>query len=158
MIDLKRDKKDREHSDRIQSIVTKDGTKHEFVTPPIVSYDGYIGYEIFRSLSIPLTEVWQFYREDRKDEMQPNIVQCIITKDGTKYEFDTPPTFANGAYVGAAVKTLVSIPLSDVSEVYTTKFDLVGTAFLTLAVVALVVVVLMGTAARGYQETVLGIL
>jgi hypothetical protein len=75
-----------------------------------------------------------------KDKMYSGRIESIITKDGLKYEFDIPPVLSNGAFVGVDEKGAVSIPLSEVSEVHVTKFDIAKTGFLVLLSALLVLI------------------
>ena len=71
---------------------------------------------------------------NEKDGMYSGNIQSILTKDGTRYEFDFSPAISNNAIVGAVNNKSVSIPLSDVRVIYGTKFDAVRTVVLVLSV------------------------
>jgi hypothetical protein len=50
---------------------------------------------------------------DDKEKMYTGRIHFIITKDGTKYEFDTLPMISNDSFAEEATNKLVSIPLSE---------------------------------------------
>jgi hypothetical protein len=111
-------------TEKIQLIITKDGTKYEFDTPPAFSNGVFVGVEKKRSVSIPLSSVSKTYSDGK--------IQFVVTNDSTKYQFDTPFTISDGVIVGDLTSKPVSIPLSEVPEVYVTRFNTVGMGLLVL--------------------------
>jgi hypothetical protein len=144
MISPTGDDKEKMHTDRIQHIITKDGSKYDFDTdtPPVISNDSFVGVEKKWPVSIPLSSVSKTYSEGK--------IQFVVTNDSTKYQFDNPFTISNDVIVGDVTNKPVSIPLSEVVEVRVTKFNVVGTVVL-VGVTVLVVggLILVGSAASG---------
>ena len=81
---------------------------------------------------------------EEKEKMYSGEIQVVITKQGTKYWFEKPPTIVNDAIVGEAkiyrssgpVTEKVSIALSDVEQVKVEEFN-AGQTYLLLGVVGL---------------------
>jgi hypothetical protein len=137
MIDPTGDEKDKMYSDRIQFIITKDGTKYDFDTPPIFSNNTIVGKAV-KSVSIPLSDVSKVNGGDGRDRVSSDRIRFVVTNDGMEYAFDTPPAISNNSIVGKATQS-VSIPMSEVSRICVTKSNPVGTVFLVLGAAALVV-------------------
>jgi hypothetical protein len=135
LIDPKGDDKEQMNSHNIEYVITKDGIKHEFETPPAIVNNAIVPTV---SVSIPYTNVARFYSGDGKDRVSLEKVRFIVTQDSTKYEFDTPPTMSHQFIVGLALIKSASIPLSDVSEVCTTEFDRLSTVMLVIVGAGLV--------------------
>lgn len=95
-----------------------------------------------QSVSIPLSDVAQFNAGDGKGKIYMDRIQFIITKDSTKYEFDTPPKVSDDHIVGLALNKSTSIPLSDVSQVCVTKFKAAETVLLSVAVAGLLYLII----------------
>jgi hypothetical protein len=104
-------------SNRILFVVTKDSVKYIFDKKPIVVNDTIVGE--FRS--IPISNVSYASIAD-KERTLPARIDYVVTKDGTRYDFDCPPKIINGQMVGdialsagdAPWSKSVVIPLSDV--------------------------------------------
>jgi hypothetical protein len=139
LIDPKGEEKERIYSDKIEYVITKDGTKREFVTPPAIMSNALVPKQ---SVSIPLSDVAQFNAGDGKGKIYMDRIQFIITKDSTKYEFDTPPKVSDDHIVGLALNKSTSIPLSDVSQVCVTKFKAAETVLLSVAVAGLLYLII----------------
>jgi hypothetical protein len=137
------DERDKMYSDNIEYVILKDGTKHEFYTPPSITNDVIVG-KTKHSVSIPLSDVATFYTGDEREQMYINKIRFITTKDSTKYEFATPPTMSSdNIIVGVALKE-TSLALSDVSQVYLTKFSYIKTGELLLLIALLCVSIYNG--------------
>jgi hypothetical protein len=129
-------------------VVTRDSTKYIFDEPPAVASDTIVGVatpQLSRRLevSIPLTEAVQI------GESQHGNIKYVITKDGTKYEFDIerPPAIVNKSIVGttkpiASGPMKVTMPLSDVREVCISEFSPEGT-WIPIGFVAAIILVLV---------------
>jgi hypothetical protein len=128
------DEKDEIYSGRIEYVVMKDRTKYECDTPPIAS-DSAIVYN--PSVSIPLSDVVQYSSGGKKGSLYMDSLKSVVTKDGTKFEFATPPKISHETLVGVAVNKYVSIPLSDVAMVHVSRFSYVKTALLVVAFLGL---------------------
>ena len=79
-----------------------------------------------------------------KEKIYSDRVSCVITKDGTEYEFEKAPTIVNDTIVGEVkipmepgfTRKEVSIPLSNVAEVYVKEPNPVATIFLVPGIIA----------------------
>jgi len=91
---------------------------------------------------------------DEKDRIYTDNIKMVISKDGTKYEFDPPATVGSNAIVGTAkirvsegyITKQVSIPMSDVEKVQVSQFSPTNTILLALGLGAIVALVFAATA------------
>jgi hypothetical protein len=90
------------------------------------------------------------------DELYNGEIEIVVTKDGTKYEFeDSQRVTINGGVIrGLSGGKPVSIPLTDVSKVYVRQSDTVLTV---LAVVGGTLVVVLIIGAITFHETMHGL-
>jgi hypothetical protein len=110
--------KDRMLSHRILYVATKDNMKYVFENAPSIVNDTLVNE--FRS--IPLSQI-AFASIEGKDKTLPARISFVVTKDGTRYDFDTPPTTINGHIVGDLANTSgdttwsrsVAIPFAEVA-------------------------------------------
>ncbi len=142
--------KEKMYSEKVEYIITKDGTKYEFDIPPVITNGAFVGVEKKWSASIPLSSVSKTYTDGKS--------QFVVINDSTKYQFDTPFTIFNDVIVGDVTNKPVSIPLSEILEVRTSNFNTVGTVILVAAVTAFVVALIwVGTAMNGMGDALKGI-
>lgn len=83
------------------------------------------------------------------NEIYTDNIEYVITNDGTKYVFEFPATVVKNSIVGTSGNKQVSIPLADVSKVYVTKSNPVGTSFLVLGIVAVAAIVYVSVSYGG---------
>jgi hypothetical protein len=110
--------KDRMLSHRILYVVTKDSIKYVFDNAPWIINDTIVNE--FRS--IPLSQI-AYASIEGKDKTLPARISFVVTKDGTRYDFDKPPSTINGHFVGELANTSgdttrsrsVAIPLAEVA-------------------------------------------
>ena len=148
MIDFAGGEKEKIYSNDITSVLTKDGKKYEFETPPVVSNDTIVGVAKVSG-----------YTQVKKDETsipQSDVayvgisnsgsIAFVVTKAGAKYTYEEPPTVVEAKFVGKAKFTgvtpmraeQVSIPLSDVEEISVSELNSGGTAVAILLGVVIV--------------------
>ena len=131
------DEKQKIYTHEIAYIITKDGTKHEFATKPTITKDAIVG-TTKESVSIPLVNVVEFNTGVETRTTYQDKVYFIVTKDSTKYMFQTPPTMTpDDVIVGVGFRS-VSIPLSDVSQVYVKEFSLGATMWFVLGTIPVI--------------------
>jgi len=90
-----------------------------------------------------------------KEKIYSERIGCVITKDGTEYEFEIAPTIVNDTIVGEVkipmepgfTRKQVSISLSNVAEVYVKEPNPVATIFLVPGIIAGVYLFLVAVAA-----------
>lgn len=130
IIDPTGDEKDEIYSQKIEYVVTKDGTKYQFRRPPTIVKDAIVGEVDMgvgdalaaRQVSIPTFDVAQTGKSHSGD------ITYVVTKAGAKYVFEEPPAVVENSVVGKAKlterakvskvhKEEVSIPLSEVAEI-----------------------------------------
>jgi hypothetical protein len=105
-------------SNRILYVVTNDGVKYTFDKAPCVVNDTICGE--FRS--IPISNVSYASIAD-KDRTLPARIDYVVTKDGTRYDFESPPTLVKDNIVGelehapadSTRSWSIAIPLSEVA-------------------------------------------
>jgi len=76
-------------------------------------------------------------------------INYVITTDGSKYVFDSPPSVIGKAIVGMSKNTAVSIPLSEVSRVHVTKYEPVTTTIVVVGIVAALAAAIIVVVAGG---------
>jgi uncharacterized membrane protein YuzA (DUF378 family) len=73
---------------------------------------------------------------DEKEKVYTDEIEVVITKDGTKYEFDIPAGVASNAIVGPVNHNRVSVPLSEVEKVQVSSFSYTKTVLLVVGIAA----------------------
>ena len=111
--------------DRIDYVILRDGTKHIFDSRPAISDFAVVYYP---SISIPVIDVVQFSSGDANGRVYMDRLQYVVTKDGTKYEFATPPTISPDLILGVPVNKSISLPRSDLAFVSGKDFSYTKTA------------------------------
>ncbi len=91
---------------------------------------------------------------EEKDKIYSDQIQFVVTNDGTKYEFDTPPTITKNAIVGMVKAKEVSIPLSEVSEVEVRSPNTTGTVLAVIGIGAMVALVITAVAIHDAVDTI----
>jgi hypothetical protein len=86
-----------------------------------------------------------------RDKMHTGKIEYLITKDSTKFEFDRSPTVTKDAIVGQVKGEQVSIPLSDVANVYVSEFGYWKAVQTTVGVAVIGVFVATGIALIAYS-------
>lgn len=86
-------------------------------------------------------------KRDEKDRLSSYRIKYVVTKDSRKYEFEKPPAVVKDSIVGKVKIPLsrgylteqVTIPISDVTEVYAEELNRLGTVYLVLGIAGAVV-------------------
>ncbi len=129
-------------SDKIEQVAAKDGTRYQFVVPPVIVKDTVVirpsgnrrdklcSNEIDYVIAKDGTKYSQMPAVIERERIPSGHIEYIVMKNGTRFEFDEAPAIVNDAIVGAAVlgreedSTLqVSLDLSDVAEIYVSEFS-----------------------------------
>jgi hypothetical protein len=139
MISPTGDDKEEMYTNKIQLIITKDGSKYEFDISPVISNDSFVGVEKKKPVSIPMSSVAKTYTDGKS--------QFVVTNDSMKYRFDDPFTISNDVIIGDVTNKPVSIPLSEVLEVRTSKLNVGGTVLLVATGVFVVSLIIFSAAA-----------
>jgi len=96
---------------------------------------------------------------DEKEKIYSGKIASVVTKDGTKYEFDKAPTIVNDTIVGEGkvsteagfITKQVSIPLSDVVKVNVKEFDLGKTIWGGVAIVGVAGTIMLAIYLRHHR-------
>jgi hypothetical protein len=113
--------KDRMLSHRILYVVTKDSIKYVFDNAPSIINDTIVNE--FRLIPISHVAYASIGDKDKSEKILPARISYLVTKDGTRYDFDTPPSTINGHIVGDLANASgdttrsrsVAIPLAEVA-------------------------------------------
>jgi hypothetical protein len=81
-----------------------------------------------------------------KDSVYTDKIKGVVTKDGTKYDFDEPAKIISNAIVGSVKISMspgytlkeVTIPLSEIEKVQVSQFNAVNTVLLVVGFGAIV--------------------
>jgi hypothetical protein len=150
IIDFAGDEKEKMYANDVTSVLTKDGKKYDFETPPGVVNDTIVGVARFawyrevnqEESSIPLSNV------AARGQSYSGDIEYVVTNTGAKYIYDEPPAVVNRMVVGKGTFAgymsvnagQVSIPLSDVAEMSVSE----PSPGLTLGALAIIVAVGVG--------------
>lgn len=82
------------------------------------------------------------------DKLYDGDIEIVVTKDGTKYEFEDSQevTINAGVIRGISGGKAVAIPLAEISKVYVRESDTVLTILAGVGVVAIIGFVVVGSA------------
>jgi hypothetical protein len=86
----------------------------------------------------------------------------VVTYDGTKYEFTSPPSIVNDTIIGdvkvkvpgGTMTKQVSVLISDVTRVGVSKFNATSTVLLVVAGAAAVGLILVGMLAKDMHDAI----
>ena len=102
MIDPRGDDKDRMYTDRIEVVITKEGTKYDFDASPSIVDSAIVGSQPGYQVSLPLSSVATISASDGKERTKQGSVVSVVTKGGRIFEFDVVPAVREEMYVGIA--------------------------------------------------------
>jgi len=99
---------------------------------------------------------------NERDRVYSDKIDYVVTYDGTKYEFSSPPSIVNDTIIGdvkvkvpgGTITKQVSIPISDVTRVGVSKFNATSTVLLIVAVGAAVGLILAGALAKDMHDAI----
>ena len=100
-----------------------------------------------------------------KDSVYTDKIKGVVTKDGTKYDFDEPAKIVSNAVVGSVKIPMspgytlkeVTIPLSEIEKVQVSQFNAVNTILLVVGfggIVALIYVAMLADAEKDALESI----
>jgi hypothetical protein len=97
-----------------------------------------------------------------KERVYTDSIKMVITRDGTKYEFDPPATVVSNAIVGTvkipveagSMTKQISIPLSEVVRVQVSEFSAGKTLLLGVGLAAIVALIAVASLTASMNDIV----
>jgi len=99
---------------------------------------------------------------NERDRVYSDRIDYVVTYDGTKYEFSSPPSIVNDTIIGdvkikvpgGTMTKQVSVLISDVTRVGVSKFNATSTVLLVVAGAAAVGLILVGMLAKDMHDAI----